>query len=261
MIPGGRVVVVVVVRVVRRGVSRVVDRVGRCVVRIVTVDVSLLPDVPCCMLSKGAIDVSVELLVVAEWPITGITQVELIVVGIIVVVVLSGSSNTTLPLTTLKTVTLPLTVVILWVLFWKLILLWLLFSITLLESELLESVLVTLCELLLVLVFILLLLTLLSDKSEEKMNKLSTRKTSNSRACKTWVTELFHSIDWVLATGNKDKGQYFNDDNEDDGDEDIKSRSNFVAIFISIRCVMNDNNASLNNFVRIARIVKDINLA
>lgn len=59
-------VVVVVVRVVRRGVSRVVDRVGRCVVRIVTVDVSLLPDVPCCMLSKGAIDVSVELLVVAE---------------------------------------------------------------------------------------------------------------------------------------------------------------------------------------------------
>lgn len=65
----------------------------------------------------------------------------------------------------------------------------------------------------------------------------------------------------MLATGNKDKGQYFNDDNEDDGDEDIKSRSNFVAIFISIRCVMNDNNASLNNFVRIARIVKDINLA
>ena len=64
----------------------------------------------------------------------------------------------------------------------------------------------------------------------------------------------------MLATGNKDKGQYFNDDNEDEGDEDIKSRSN-VAIFISIRCVMNDNNASLNNFVRIARIVKDINLA
>ena len=65
----------------------------------------------------------------------------------------------------------------------------------------------------------------------------------------------------MLATGNKDKGQYFNDDNEDEGDEDIKSRSNFVAIIISIRCVMNDNNASLNNFVRIARIVKDINLA
>ena len=65
----------------------------------------------------------------------------------------------------------------------------------------------------------------------------------------------------MLATGNKDKGQYFNDDNEDEGDEDIKSRSNFVAIFISIRNVMNDNNASLNNFVRIARIVKDINLA
>ena len=99
---------------------------------------------------------------------------ELTVVGIIVVVfVLSGSSNTTLPLTTLNTVTLPLTVVILWVLFWKLILLWLLFSITLSESELLESVLVTLCELLLELVFILLLLTLLSDKSEEKRNTIN----------------------------------------------------------------------------------------
>ena len=56
-------VVVVVVRVVRRGVSRVVDRVGRCVVR--TVDVSLLP-VSSCKLSRGAIDVTVELLVVAE---------------------------------------------------------------------------------------------------------------------------------------------------------------------------------------------------
>ena len=89
---------------------------------------------------------------------------ELIVVGFIVVV----SSNTTLPLTTLNTVVLPLTVVILWVLFWKLILLWLLFSMTLFESELFESVLVTLCELLFEFVFILLLLTLLSDKSEEK---------------------------------------------------------------------------------------------
>ena len=85
-----------------------------------------------------------------------------------IVVVLSGSSNTTLPLTTLNTVVLPLTVVILWVLFWKLILLWLLFSITLFESELFESVLVTLCELLFEFVSILLLLTLLSDKSEER---------------------------------------------------------------------------------------------
>ena len=92
---------------------------------------------------------------------------ELTVVGFIVVV-LSGSSNTTLPLTTLNTVILPLTVVILWVLFWKLILFWLLFSITLFESELFESVLVTLCELLLEFVFISLLLTLLSDKSEER---------------------------------------------------------------------------------------------
>ena len=63
-------VVVVVVLVVRRGVSRVVERVGRCVVRIV--DVSLLPDVPSCKLSKDAIDVgfdnggTVELLVVVE---------------------------------------------------------------------------------------------------------------------------------------------------------------------------------------------------
>ena len=56
-------VVVVVVRVVRRGVSRVVDRVGRCVVR--TVDVSLLA-VSSCKLSRGAIDVTVKLLVVAE---------------------------------------------------------------------------------------------------------------------------------------------------------------------------------------------------
>ena len=54
---------VVVVRVVRRGVSRVVDRVGRCVVR--TVDVSLLP-VSSCKLSRGAIGVTVKLLVVAE---------------------------------------------------------------------------------------------------------------------------------------------------------------------------------------------------
>ena len=66
-------VVVVVVRVVRRGVSRVVERVGRCVVR--TVDVGL-PSVPSCKLSN-VVDVStpiigllmgftVELLVVAE---------------------------------------------------------------------------------------------------------------------------------------------------------------------------------------------------
>ena len=95
---------------------------------------------------------------------------EFIVVGFIVVVFLSASSNTKLPLTTLNTVTFPLTVVILWVLFWKLILLWLLFSSTLFESELFESVLVTLCELLLEFVFILLLLTLLSDKSVEKKN-------------------------------------------------------------------------------------------
>ena len=54
MIPGGRVVVVVVLRVVRRGVSRVVERVGRCVVR--TVDVGL-PSVLSCKLSN-VVDVS-----------------------------------------------------------------------------------------------------------------------------------------------------------------------------------------------------------
>ena len=54
MIPGGRVVVVVVLRVVLRGVSRVVGRVGRCVVR--TVDVSL-PSVLSCKLSN-VVDVS-----------------------------------------------------------------------------------------------------------------------------------------------------------------------------------------------------------
>ena len=111
----------------------------------------------------------------------------MIVVGIIVVVVLSGSSNTTLPLTTLKTVTLPLTVVILWVLFWKLILLWLLFSITLLESELLESVLVTLCELLFEFVFILLLL---SDKSEEKRNITLKDLASKGWFAKTGVCQM-----------------------------------------------------------------------
>ena len=63
-------VVVVVVRVVRRGVSRVVERVGRCVVRIVDV---CFPSVPCCKLSNVVdvsvgllIGVTVELLVVAE---------------------------------------------------------------------------------------------------------------------------------------------------------------------------------------------------
>ena len=143
MMHGGRVVVVVVVLVVLRGVSRVVDRVVRCVVR--------------------SVDISLGFAVELERPSTGITQLE--VVGITVVV---GSSKTTLPFTTLNTVILPLTVVILWVLFWKFILLSLLFSITLLESELLESVLVTLCELVFELVFILLLVTLLS--SEEKRN-------------------------------------------------------------------------------------------
>ena len=144
MMPGGRVVVVVVVLVVLRGVSRVVDRVVRCVVR--------------------SVDISLGFAVELERPRTGITQLE--VVGIAVVV--GFSSNTTLPFTTLNTVILPLTVVILWVLFWKFILLSLLFLITLLESELLESVLVTLCELVFELVFILLLVTLLS--SEEKRN-------------------------------------------------------------------------------------------
>ena len=47
-------VVVVVLRVVRRGVSRVVERVARCVVR--TVDVCL-PSVPSCKLSD-VVDVS-----------------------------------------------------------------------------------------------------------------------------------------------------------------------------------------------------------
>ena len=147
MMPGGRVVVVVVVLVVLRGVSRVVDRVVRCVVR--------------------SVDISLGFAVELERPSTGITQLE--VVGITVVV--GFSSNTTLPFTTLNTVILPLTVVILWVLFWKFILLSLLFSITLLESELLESVLVTLCELGFELVFILLLVTLLSSEEKRNVNR------------------------------------------------------------------------------------------
>lgn len=106
------------------------------------------------------------------------------------VVVLSGCSKTTLPLTSLNTVTLPLTVVILWVLFWKLILLWLLFSITLFESELFESVLVTLCELLFEFVFILLLLTLLSDKSEEKRNITLKDLASKGWFAKTGVCQM-----------------------------------------------------------------------
>ena len=59
-------VVVVVVLVVRRGVSRVVERVGRCAVRIV--DVSLLP-VPSCKLSKGGIDVGLDVGGTVELPV------------------------------------------------------------------------------------------------------------------------------------------------------------------------------------------------
>ena len=58
MIPGGRVVVVVVLRVVLRGVIRVVERVARCVVR--TVDVTL-PSVPACEFSNVSVPI-IELL-------------------------------------------------------------------------------------------------------------------------------------------------------------------------------------------------------